>query len=170
RIIEGSPAERCGQLHVGDTIIAVNGVSIINMHHGDIVNFIKDCGYSVTLTIGNPHDDESSIASVSQKEDDTSVEQEDYHTVILQRGTKGFGFSIRGGKEFHNMPLFVLRIADNGPAQQDGKIKVGDQIIEINGISTKNMTHADAIELIRKGGNSVRLLIKRFSQSRGTLE
>ncbi|KFM56561.1 Membrane-associated guanylate kinase, WW and PDZ domain-containing protein 2, partial [Stegodyphus mimosarum] len=52
RIIEGSPAERCGQLHVGDTIIAVNGVSIINMHHGDIVNFIKDCGYSVTLTIG----------------------------------------------------------------------------------------------------------------------
>lgn len=43
---------------------------------------------------------------------------------MLHRGIKGFGFSIRGGKEFHNMPLFVLRIADNGPAQQDGKIKV----------------------------------------------
>lgn len=55
RIIEGSPAERCGQLHVGDTIIAVNGISIINMHHGDIVNLIKDCGYSVTLTISNSH-------------------------------------------------------------------------------------------------------------------
>lgn len=53
RIIEGSPAERCGQLHVGDTIVAVNGISIINMHHGDIVNLIKDCGYSVTLTINN---------------------------------------------------------------------------------------------------------------------
>lgn len=54
-IIEGSPAERCGQLHVGDTIIAVNGINIINMHHGDIVNLIKDCGYSVTLTINNTH-------------------------------------------------------------------------------------------------------------------
>ncbi|XP_035233867.1 membrane-associated guanylate kinase, WW and PDZ domain-containing protein 1-like isoform X2 [Stegodyphus dumicola] len=58
------------------------------------------------------------------EEDDTSVEQEDYHAVILQRGTKGFGFGICGGKEFHNMPLFVLRIVDNGPAQQDGKIKL----------------------------------------------
>lgn len=53
------------------------------------------------------------------------MDQEDfYQTVILHRGTKGFGFSIRGGKEFHNMPLFVLRIAENGPAQQDGKLKV----------------------------------------------
>lgn len=40
---------------------------------------------------------------------------------------------------------------------------MGDQIIEINGISTKNMTHAEAIELIRQGGNSVKLFIKRFS-------
>ncbi|GFR31742.1 membrane-associated guanylate kinase, WW and PDZ domain-containing protein 1, partial [Trichonephila clavata] len=166
RIIEGSPAERCGQLHVGDTILAVNGISIINMPHGDIVNLIKDCGYSVTLTI----DEESSIASLSQKGEDVSLDQEEfYQTVFLQRGTKGFGFSIRGGKEFHNMPLFVLRIAENGPAQQDGKLKVGDQIIEINGICTKDMTHAEAIELIRKDGNSVRLLIKRTNYSSGSL-
>lgn len=40
-------------------------------------------------------------------------------------------------------------------------LQVGDQIIEINGINTKNMTHAEAIEIIRNGGPSVRLLIKR---------
>ncbi|KAG8191530.1 hypothetical protein JTE90_019594 [Oedothorax gibbosus] len=171
RIIEGSPAERCGQLHVGDTILAVNGISISNLPHGEIVNLIKDCGYSATLTIGNKYDDESSIASLSQKEEDISLDQEEfYQTVVLHRGTKGFGFSIRGGKEFHNMPLFVLRIADNGPAQQDGKLKVGDQIIEINDVCTKDMTHADAIELIRKDGNSVKLLIKRPLYSRGALE
>jgi hypothetical protein len=32
----------------------VNGISIINLPHGDIVNLIKDSGYSVTLTIGMP--------------------------------------------------------------------------------------------------------------------
>lgn len=170
RIIEGSPAERCGHLHVGDTILAVNGISILNMHHGDIVNLIKDSGYSVRLTIGHPLDDVSSNASASQK-GDVSVDQDDYYQAVdLRRGTKGFGFSIRGGKEFHNMPLFVLRIAEKGPAHQDGRIQVGDEIIEINNMSTKDMTHAEAIELIRQGGNSVRLLVKRGNKSPTSLE
>lgn len=42
--------------------------------------------------------------------------------------------------------------------------QVGDQIIEINGINTKNMTHAEAIEIIRNGGPSVRLLVRRGCQ------
>ncbi|OBS64076.1 hypothetical protein A6R68_07385, partial [Neotoma lepida] len=41
------------------------------------------------------------------------------------------------------------------------KLVVGDQIIEINGESTRDMTHARAIELIKSGGRRVRLLLKR---------
>lgn len=40
------------------------------------------------------------------------------------------------------MPLFVLRIADDGAARLDGRLLVGDQIIEINGVTTHLMTHA----------------------------
>lgn len=40
-------------------------------------------------------------------------------------------------------------------------LQVGDQIIEINGESTRDMTHARAIELIKSGGRRVRLLLKR---------
>ena len=86
---------------------------------------------------------------------------EQYYAVELQRGARGFGFSIRGGREFHSMPLFVLRIAVDGPAAADGRLRVGDQIIEINGINTKNMTHGEAIELIKSGGTVVRLLVRR---------
>ena len=50
----GSPAERCGRLQVGDRILAVNHVEINSLHHGDIVNLIKESGYSVTLTVGPP--------------------------------------------------------------------------------------------------------------------
>ena len=41
-------------MHIGDRILAVNRVDISTLHHGDIVNLIKDSGYSVVLTVGPP--------------------------------------------------------------------------------------------------------------------
>ncbi|XP_059843224.1 membrane-associated guanylate kinase, WW and PDZ domain-containing protein 2a isoform X12 [Hypanus sabinus] len=258
RIIEGSPADRCGKLKVGDRILAVNGQSIISMPHAEIVKLIKDAGLSVTLRIV-PQEDTSSPASAPGSEKQSPMAQQsptaqqsplaqqspgaqppppplqsqghngsyrsevkarqdvkpdirqppfsdyrqppaadyrqppsldyrqpplldyrqqppdnrqyavseyrqpqdfDYFTVDLEKGAKGFGFSIRGGREY-KMDLYVLRLAEDGPAIRNGRMKVGDQIIEINGENTREMTHSRAIELIKSGGRRVRLLLKR---------
>ncbi len=45
------------------------------------------------------------------------------------------------------------------------RCQVGDQIIEINGYNTTNMTHAEAISLISSGGSTVRLLVKRIGKA-----
>lgn len=41
----------------------------------------------------------------------------------LERGPRGFGFSLRGGKEY-SMGLFILRLAEDGPALKDGRVHV----------------------------------------------
>ena len=64
-----------------------------------------------------------------QADSDTGDEPLEYYSVVLQRGTRGFGFSIRGGREFQNMPLFVLRIAEGGPADHETKLKVSNVAI-----------------------------------------
>lgn len=51
RVIDGSPADRCGKLKVGDHISAVNGQSIVDLSHDSIVQLIKDAGVTVTLTV-----------------------------------------------------------------------------------------------------------------------
>lgn len=56
KLISGSPAEKCGELKIGDRILAVNNINITNLTHGDVVNLIKDSGLQVKLTIGNPKD------------------------------------------------------------------------------------------------------------------
>lgn len=47
----------------------------------------------------------------------------DYFTVELEKSAKGFGFSIRGGREY-KMDLFVLRLAEDGPAIRNGRMRV----------------------------------------------
>uniref|UniRef100_A0A671LUE4 Membrane-associated guanylate kinase, WW and PDZ domain-containing protein 1 n=1 Tax=Sinocyclocheilus anshuiensis TaxID=1608454 RepID=A0A671LUE4_9TELE len=181
RIIEGSPADRCGKLKVGDRILAVNGCSITNKSHSDIVNLIKEAGNTVTLRI-IPGDESSNaslltnaekIATITtthapqqQTAPEPSLQFElknpdaEFYSVDLERDNKGFGFSLRGGREY-NMDLYVLRLAEDGAAVRNGKMRVGDEILEINGESTKGMKHARAIELIKNGGRKVHLVLRR---------
>uniref|UniRef100_A0A7N8XRD2 Membrane-associated guanylate kinase, WW and PDZ domain-containing protein 1 n=1 Tax=Mastacembelus armatus TaxID=205130 RepID=A0A7N8XRD2_9TELE len=188
RIIEGSPADRCGKLKVGDRILAVNGCSITNKSHSDIVNLIKEAGNTVSLRI-IPGDESSNAALLTNAEKiatittthtpqqstelrnnskskgappppPTQTQTTQFYSVDLERESKGFGFSLRGGREY-NMDLYVLRLAEDGAAVRNGKMRVGDEILEINGESTKNMKHSRAIELIKNGGRRARLVLKR---------
>lgn len=54
KIIPNSPADQCGQLHINDRILAVNGVDLTHMLHTDVVNLIKDSGRTITLKIAPP--------------------------------------------------------------------------------------------------------------------
>jgi len=36
---------------VGDRILAVNGVDITHLHHGQIVNLIKDSAFSINVRV-----------------------------------------------------------------------------------------------------------------------
>ncbi|XP_015740719.1 membrane-associated guanylate kinase, WW and PDZ domain-containing protein 3 isoform X2 [Coturnix japonica] len=219
RVIDGSPADQCGKLKVGDRISAVNGQSIVELSHDSIVQLIKDAGHVVTLTVvaeeehrGPPSGTNSakqspapqhralgSTQSAAASTDRGATEGEagkevsnsyrlswpehkhlaqpdaggasgvgSRHSqaqnsgcfpVELERGPRGFGFSLRGGKEY-NMGLFILRLAEDGPAVKDGRVHVGDQIVEINGEPTQGITHTRAIELIQAGGNKVLLLLR----------
>ncbi|XP_078500560.1 membrane-associated guanylate kinase, WW and PDZ domain-containing protein 3 isoform X2 [Lissotriton helveticus] len=211
RVIEGSPADRCGKLKVGDRISAVNEQSIIELSHDSIVQLIKDAGNNVTLTViaeeehrGPPSGTNSAKQSPAPQHRPMGQAQVNYGTlersvleteggnyrfswsdqkhpppsealalvpgsrhsqsvgcypVELERGPRGFGFSLRGGKEY-NMGLFILRLAEDGPAVKDGRIHVGDQIVEINGEPTQGITHTRAIDLIQAGGTKVLLLLR----------
>ncbi|XP_072305789.1 membrane-associated guanylate kinase, WW and PDZ domain-containing protein 1-like isoform X4 [Eucyclogobius newberryi] len=185
RIIEGSPADRCGKLKVGDRILAVNSCSITNKSHSDIVNLIKEAGNTVSLRI-IPGDESSNASLLTNAEKIATIttthtpqseprnnskskgapppppqnQDAEFYSVDLERDSKGFGFSLRGGREY-NMDLYVLRLAEDGAAVRNGKMRVGDEILEINGESTKNMKHSRAIELIKNGGRRARLVLKR---------
>ncbi|CAK1546650.1 unnamed protein product [Leptosia nina] len=54
QLIPNSPAARCGLLHVGDTIVAINHLPVRNLPHPEVVALIKRSGTTVTLTVLPP--------------------------------------------------------------------------------------------------------------------
>ncbi|XP_059499124.1 uncharacterized protein LOC125450600 [Stegostoma tigrinum] len=58
------------------------------------------------------------------------------------------------------MDLYILGMIVGGPAMRSGKIRIGDQLVEINGEPTMGMSHSRAVELIRHGHDRIRLLMR----------
>ncbi|XP_063370154.1 uncharacterized protein LOC134658400 [Cydia amplana] len=54
QLIPNSPAARCGLLHVGDTIVAINHTPVRNLPHPEVVALIKHSHRAVTLTVLPP--------------------------------------------------------------------------------------------------------------------
>ncbi|VDD79869.1 unnamed protein product [Mesocestoides corti] len=177
RVLPGSASERSRLLRVGDRLLSVNGVSVTGLRHEDVIRLIKDSGTQVALTV-LPHTRKSPsmLTSDTLVLENISIPTYEHHQtrmacpsrqavffqVTLFRSNRGFGFSIRGGHEFNQMPLTVLRVAEGGPAHLDGRLKVGDELLQINGYTTTGMSHRRAVEIIQAGGNMISLGVRRF--------
>ncbi|XP_062418104.1 uncharacterized protein magixa isoform X6 [Pungitius pungitius] len=164
----GSPAARSGQIQPGDQLDAVEGRGVGGLQHRDLAQILRRAGNTLRLSITPRHHSSSllgggdlDIAGQLVKESrGRSKEESRFYNVDLERGPTGFGFSLRGGSEY-NMGLYVLGLMEGGPAQRSNKIQVSDQLVEINGDSTSGMTHSQAVEQIRRGGQRIHLVLKK---------
>ena len=57
--------------------------------------------------------------------------------------------------------IIIHDIYDGCAAQCDGRLLVGDQILEVNSIDLRSAIHEDAIQALRQAANVVRILVLR---------
>ncbi|GFR85533.1 usher syndrome 1C (Autosomal recessive, severe), partial [Elysia marginata] len=70
------------------------------------------------------------------------------HVVRLQqRPGESLGFAVRGGYEF-GVGIFVTDVAPGSQADRQG-LKVGDQIVRVNGFTISEAIHEDVLRLIK---------------------
>ncbi|MED6295053.1 PDZ domain-containing protein 7 [Characodon lateralis] len=77
------------------------------------------------------------------------------------------GFNIRGGKEF-GLGIYVSKLDPGGLAEQHG-IKMGDQILAANGVSFEDITHSNAVEVL-KSHTHIMLTIRSCGSEAGIEE
>ncbi|KAI3384039.1 hypothetical protein SNEBB_002435 [Seison nebaliae] len=72
-----------------------------------------------------------------------------------------WGLRIHGGRDYY-CPLSIQRVQPGSPAASVG-LEKGDHIIKIGETETQNLTHVEALELIRNSGGSLELLVKKVN-------
>ncbi|XP_035292914.1 PDZ domain-containing protein 7 isoform X1 [Cricetulus griseus] len=175
KVEEGSSAERAG-LCVGDKITEVNGLSLESTTMGSAVRLLTSSGslHMMVRRMGRVPGIKFSkekttwvdvvnlrlvVEKCSSTPSDSSSEDGVRRIVHLYTTSDDFclGFNIRGGKEF-GLGIYVSKVDHGGLAEENG-IKVGDQVLAANGVRFDDISHSQAVEVL-KGQTHIMLTIQ----------
>ncbi|XP_050011669.1 tyrosine-protein phosphatase non-receptor type 13 isoform X5 [Alexandromys fortis] len=80
--------------------------------------------------------------------------------ITLIKSEKGsLGFTVTKGNQ--SIGCYVHDVIQD-PAKGDGRLKPGDRLIKVNDTDVTNMTHTDAVNLLRAAPKTVRLVLGRI--------
>ncbi|KAM9207740.1 whirlin isoform 6-T6 [Dugong dugon] len=197
----GSLAEKEG-LRVGDQILRVNDKSLARVSHAEAVKALKGSkklllsvysagripGTYVTNHIyswvdpqGRSISPPSSLpqphsSSLRQRDGDRRstlhlLQDGDEKKVNLVLGDgRSLGLTIRGGAEY-GLGIYITGVDPGSEAESSG-LKVGDQILEVNGRSFLNILHDEAVKLFKSAQHLILTVkdIGRLPHARTTVD
>lgn len=177
-----------GSIRKGDILLNVNGVDLTGVTRSEAVANLKNTSSPVVLKVLEMRPPEESMQEctlppcLSPSPSDSTkspLPNDDYSPlwvswlqlprhlycckdIVLRRSTSGsLGFSIVGGQEEVNcnQSFFIRSIVEGTPAYNDGRIRCGDILLEVNGKSTWGMTHTALVRFLKELRGRITLTI-----------
>ncbi|OCT75541.1 partitioning defective 3 homolog isoform X4 [Xenopus laevis] len=174
-ILPRGAAIQDGRMKAGDRLLEVNGVDLTGRTQEEVVSLLRSTkmGGAVNLLILRQEDafhprelnpEPSQVPNARE----SKLEEEEEELVLTPDGTRefltfeiplndsgsaGLGVSVKGNRSKENhadLGIFVKSIINGGAASKDGRLRVNDQLVAVNGESLLGKTNQDAMETLRK--------------------
>ncbi|XP_026230554.1 partitioning defective 3 homolog isoform X4 [Anabas testudineus] len=174
-ILPRGAAIQDGRLKAGDRLLEVNGVDLNGRTQEEVVSLLRatPMGGAVGLLVLRQEDaflprEVHPRQPVTAGKPQWLIETEEDELVLTPDGTRefltfeiplsdsgsaGLGVSVKGNRSKENhadLGIFVKSIINGGAACKDGRLRVNDQLIAVNGESLLGKTNQDAMETLRK--------------------
>ncbi|XP_072516180.1 amyloid-beta A4 precursor protein-binding family A member 1 [Salminus brasiliensis] len=130
-LLHGGPAERSGELSIGDRIMSVNGTSLVGLPITTCHNIIRDLKNQAQVKISIVHCPPVTMAIIKRPDPKYQL-----------------GFSVEDG--------IICSLMRGGIAERGG-IRVGHRIIEINGQSVVATPHEKIIQILSNAVGEIHL-------------
>ncbi|XP_021178501.2 Na(+)/H(+) exchange regulatory cofactor NHE-RF3 isoform X1 [Fundulus heteroclitus] len=184
-IEKGSPAEKAG-LREMDRVVAVNGKEVDSCSHDQVVDRIRQCSNKCCLLVVDKDTDQMykqgkvspmlfweemkdsnsppsytealSLPGPVQPSPSVKDREEELKPKLcrMEKTPAGYGFHLNGVEGVHGQ--YIAEVVKGGAADVAG-LENEDIVIEVNGENVEQSTHAEAVEMIRKSGNSLEMLV-----------
>ncbi|XP_015506996.1 amyloid-beta A4 precursor protein-binding family A member 3 isoform X2 [Parus major] len=130
-LMHGGPAERSGELSIGDRLMSVNGTSLVGLPLATCQSIIRELKHQTEVTLNIVH-----CPPVT--------------TAVIRRPDSKYqlGFCVENG--------VICSLMRGGIAERGG-IRVGHRIIEINGQSVVAMSHEKIIQILTEAVSEVHI-------------
>ncbi|XP_069912290.1 partitioning defective 3 homolog isoform X16 [Oryctolagus cuniculus] len=199
-ILPRGAAIQDGRLKAGDRLVEVNGVDIAGKSQEEVVSLLRSTKMEGTVSLLvfrqedafhprelNAEPRQTQIPKETKAEDEDIVLTPDgtrefltFEVPLNDSGSAGLGVSVKGNRSKENhadLGIFVKSIINGGAASKDGRLRVNDQLIAVNGESLLGRTNQDAMDALRRSmsteGNKrgmIQLIVARRVSKGGQLK
>uniref|UniRef100_A0A9J7YP47 Membrane-associated guanylate kinase, WW and PDZ domain-containing protein 3 n=1 Tax=Cyprinus carpio carpio TaxID=630221 RepID=A0A9J7YP47_CYPCA len=168
----------CRGLLKGDVIKEINRQNVQTLSHAQVVDILKDLPvgsevnllvlrggkraltyHSNTLPCSSPKQDSSLHYSKPKALPESIVPLYKELDVFIKRDQEtGFGFRVLGG-EGAEQPVYIGAIIPQGAAEKEGRLRAGDELIGIDGITVKGKSHKQVLDLMTNAARNGQVLL-----------
>ncbi|KAH8274180.1 hypothetical protein KR018_001172 [Drosophila ironensis] len=188
----GSRAER-GRLRRDDRILEINGIKLIGLSESQVQEQLRRALESSELRVRVLRGDRNRSGGRQQRDSKvaemvevatvsptrkphaapvgTSLQVANTRKlgrkieILLKKGPNGLGFSVttRDNPAGGHCPIYIKNILPRGAAIEDGRLKPGDRLLEVDGTPMTGKTQTDVVAILRgmPAGATVRIVVSR---------
>ncbi|XP_054236976.1 partitioning defective 3 homolog B [Indicator indicator] len=158
-ILPKGAAVKDGRLQSGDRILEVNGRDITGRTQEELVAMLRSTKQGETVCLIIARQEEAFLPRELKGEPNCSIlspettEQLTFEIPLNDSGSAGLGVSLKGNKSREtgaDLGIFIKSVIHGGAAFKDGRLRVNDQLVAVNGESLLGKSNHEAMETLRR--------------------
>uniref|UniRef100_A0A667IK02 Partitioning defective 3 homolog B n=1 Tax=Lynx canadensis TaxID=61383 RepID=A0A667IK02_LYNCA len=158
-ILPKGAAIKDGRLQSGDRILEVNGRDVTGRTQEELVAMLRSTKQGETASLVIARQEGAFLPRELKGEPDCyplsleTTEQLTFEIPLNDSGSAGLGVSLKGNKSREtgtDLGIFIKSIIHGGAAFKDGRLRMNDQLIAVNGESLLGKSNHEAMETLRR--------------------
>uniref|UniRef100_A0A2I3S6F5 Partitioning defective 3 homolog B n=1 Tax=Pan troglodytes TaxID=9598 RepID=A0A2I3S6F5_PANTR len=158
-ILSKGAAIKDGRLQSGDRILEVNGRDVTGRTQEELVAMLRSTKQGETASLVIARQEGHFLPRELKGEPDCCAlsletsEQLTFEIPLNDSGSAGLGVSLKGNKSREtgtDLGIFIKSIIHGGAAFKDGRLRMNDQLIAVNGESLLGKSNHEAMETLRR--------------------